>query len=250
MGNLSTLALLIPGDNRAFNRNLHEDHEKRKAEALAKLREMMAPHTAPGENIDDRINYTGKDGSIENAPYTDALEQFVAHHVVSASVDSYHYFLKRLFEEALNQDRTRVVTWAKPLRLSKKRVAEIESTADLRSSIQKIFRGSESRFRILAHEFLGVPDLGLAPHAVTLRNFLVHELGEGESDEIRQAVASLSELGRIEFLDGKLFVSVSVAFEISSRMSSDVGIMDSILGRMLQLPMTDDPIELLSRCYS
>lgn len=247
--NLHMLAFLIPSDNRSFNAKLHEAHESRKATALARMREMLEPHLQPGENIDDRISYSGEDGREKNVPYTGALERFVAESVLCACVDTYHWFLRRVFEAALIADRDRIDLWAPTLKLSKKKVEMVRSSPDLSSAIASIFRGSEERFRRLAHEFLNVPDLAVIPKAVVVRNCLVHELGDDRAGKVAETLAGTNDLG-VELQNGTVVLPVDSAYEICGRFISDISIMDQGLANLLGLSTDSTPLPKFSRAYS
>lgn len=247
--NLHMLALLIPSDNRAFNAKLHDAHEDRKATALARMREMVEPQLQPEENIDVRISYTGEDGIEKNAPYTEALEKFVAEAVLCACVDTYHWFLRRIFEAALIADRDRIDLWAPTLNFSKKKVEMVRSSNDLTSVIASIFRGSEEPFRRLAHEFLNVPDLAVIPKAVVVRNCLVHELGDDRAGKVAQILAGTNDLG-VQLDNGAVVLSVDSASEICGRFISDISIMDQGLANLLGLSTDSSPIPESSRAYS
>jgi hypothetical protein len=243
------LAFLIPSDNRAFNAKLHEAHEIRKATALARLREMIEPHLQSGENVDDRIAYTGVDGMEKNVPYTEALEKFVAESVLCACVDTYHWFLRRVFETALTADRDRIDLWAPTLKLSKKKVEMVRSSTNLSLAVASIFQGSEEPFRRLAHDFLNVPDLAVIPKAVVVRNCLVHELGNDRAGKVADALAGTNDMG-IELENGMVVLPVDSAYEICGRFISDISIMDQGLANLLGLSTDSSPLPKFSRAYS
>jgi hypothetical protein len=248
LSNLWTLSLLIPSDNRSFNQKLHEAHERRKSDALASLRKMMEPTLPEGANVEDHISYTGEDGSVKNAPYSEALEQFVARSTLCSAVDIYHWYLRRVIEEALRSDRSLIRAWAKTLNLPEKKITAIETTQDLASEMSTIF--SEDPFRRLAHIYLNVPDLELVPLIVKVRNCIVHELGEDRTGRVAKALAENDSPCGIQISEGQVFFSADTANEIVGRFVSDISIMDHALGYLLGLPTADGPFSDISRSYS
>ncbi|MBC2603550.1 hypothetical protein [Puniceicoccus vermicola] len=213
------------------------------------MRALIEPNLAPGENVDDRISYTGEDGSDQNAPYTSALEKFVAESVLCSCVDTYHWYLRRVFQTALTADMSRIDTWKGTLKLSKKRIHAVKDATDLGPAISAIFRGSEEPFRVLAHEFLNVPDLAIIPKAVVVRNCLVHELGEDRSGKVAAAISVENDLG-VSIHNNIVPLPIQEAYEISGRFISDISIMDQALANVLHLPTDRSPLPTFSRAYS
>ena len=249
LSNLYWLAGLIPADNRAFNAKIHEAQERRRADTLALLRATLGPRLSPGQTIEDLVSFTEENGSEKNAPYTHALEQFVAESVLCSCVDTYHWYLRRVFESALTADRSRINVWAKPLKLGLKKVTEVNTCGDLGPVISSIFRGSEEPFRVLAHEFLNVPDLATIPKAVVVRNCLVHELGKDRAGKVAAALVQDNDLG-ITLDDGNVLLPVGAAYEIARRFIEDVSIMDQALANILGLPTDPSPLPSFTRAYS
>jgi hypothetical protein len=244
MVNLSSMALFIPGDNAAFNQGLHEAHQQRKADTLNRMKASLGPGC---EHV--VISYDGEDGAARNAPYTAELSRFVAESVVCSCVDTYHWYLRRLFEASLMADRSQITEWSQTLGISQKKVDEILATQDLKVAISSIFRGREVVFRKLAHKYLHVPDLSVIPKAVILRNCLVHELGHDRTGDLAEAIAVENDLG-VQLVGEVVTVSVGAAYDIAGRFIADVSIMDQCLARVLSIPTDTTPITPFSRAYS
>lgn len=246
---LHQLSWLVPADNQSFNKKIEQKYQKLKAANLAALGPLIESQRAHGQNLEDIITFEWEKDGGTNANYTAALEKFVAESVLSSCVDTYHWYLRRVFETALIADRSRINSWAKTLDLSPKRVNLITTASDLRSAISSVFRGSEEPFRKLAHEFLGVPDLDVIPQAVVVRNCLVHELGIDRVGNVAKAIAAGNSLG-IELEDGRVTVSAGAAYAISERFVADVSIMDQALANILSLPTDTAPLPSFKREYS
>ena len=163
LSHLWMLSKLIPSDNSRYNERLHKEHEARKAEEIEQGREWVEQFLQPGQNVEDVVCYSGEDASVQNEPYTAALEKFVAESAVCRAVDSYHWYLRRVLEAALKRDNSLIQRWNSTLKLSPKKIASIESAVHLEDAVRGLFRGSEEPFRRLVHEYLGVPDLNVIP---------------------------------------------------------------------------------------
>ncbi len=247
--NLHNLAVLIPADNRSFNNKLQMAQAERRVKTLAQLRPILELHLAPGQNMEDLIRFPRENELEGNVAYTSALEKFVAESVLCACVDTYHWYLRRVFEAALIADRSHIDAWAKTLDLKPKKVEEIRSAGDLRAAIASIFRRSEEQFRVLAHVFLNVPDLATIPKAVVVRNCLVHELGEDRSGKVSAALAQENDLGVV--LAGETVVlPVDAAYELVGKFLSDISIMDQALANVLSLPTDPSSLPAFSRAYT
>lgn len=244
---LRCLTLTIVGDNSGFNKRLADEHEARKAEALDELRRLLAPTIAAG--CDPEISYTGKSGAEENEEYTGALEKFISESVVTRAVDLYHWYIRRVLQLALNRDRSLIRGWAATLELSKKKVAEIESSASTAQALSSIFRGRESVFRKLVHNYLNVPDLGTMPCLVEVRNCIVHHCGDDIEGRVAAGIVDCPELG-IEVRDAVIHVGPSAAFEAVGRAFSSIGLFDRMLANILALPTSTAPVPNLRRVYS
>lgn len=246
---LHNLAWMIAADNRAFNDKLQKAQLERRSRTLAQLRPMLEPNLAPGQSIEDLIRFPGENELERNVAYTSALEKFVAGAVLCSCVDTYHWYLRRVFEAALIADRSRIDDWAETLKLSSKKIEEIRSASDLRAAIASIFRRSEEQFRVLAHVFLNVPDLATIPKAVMVRNCLVHEIGEDRSGKISAAFEHDNDVG-VSLEEGTVVLPVDAAYELARKFFSDVSIMDQAMANVLNLPTDPTPLPTFSRAYS
>jgi hypothetical protein len=249
LSRLSFLSLTICGDNDAFNARLSEAHERRKAKTREEGLRLIGAYLQPGQNPDDVISYTGKNGAEENEAYTALLEKFVSESTVCRVIDLYHWYLRRVLQLALSRDRSCIRAWAPTLGLSEKKTVEIETAGSTDQVLSGLLRGREKSFRDLVHQHLDVPNLSAIPLLVEVRNCIVHHLGRDVDGRVSALLPDCPELG-IEIQNEHVVVSGSAAYEGACRVLSDISIMDQVLARLLGLPTAADPIEQCHRAYS
>ncbi len=253
IANLNFLALTITSDNKAFNKRITDEQEKRKAATLEKMHEHLRSvidQLGSGQKPKEiPITFTGKSGEEENKKYTETLERFVNESLVSRSIDLYHLYLRKVIALALNRDPSLIRAWALVLDLSKKKVTEIETASTWNQAISRLFPKRENVFRNLVHEHLNVPHMYVIPLLVEVRNCIVHHLGEDLEGKASLLASENPEIG-IRVCGGHVSISNAAVMNIVGRVLSDISIIDQCVGTVLGLPTTAEPTPVLSRSYN
>lgn len=245
---LKLMLLGAMGDDQTLNRRLAESHEKTKANALADLRERIAPHLPPGVNPDDMISYSGENPVEENAEYSAFLEHALAEMVLCRAVDCYHWYLRKVVCLILSRDASLVRLWASELKIKDgSKIAAFERGEGCNQLLIEWFRGKEWKTRALVHEHWQIPlreDLGIL---VRVRNCIVHQLGEDIDGTLAPLLIESTRLG-ISVQSGRVVAGFDGADNAIGVALTDVSIIDQSLARFFSLPAEPfDPPKLRRR---
>lgn len=239
LGWLKAVIFSVSSDNAGFNQRISEDHEKRKAKALAELKEWILPHLGPGERWEDKVSYDGEDPAVENQPYTLQLERMLGEFGICRAVDLYHCYLRRVLELALRREPARLREWTPSLKLKPEELTSFEKKLNSPTTISKavfeLFRKNEGVWRNLVHDFLGVFKPSEVDVFVEVRNRLVHDLGEDREGRIVRLAATDSQW-MPKIVDGSIEVNSDDGYQALETMFKDIQFMDFHLANSYSLP--------------